>query len=215
MEEVVPAICAGMVSTVICNPIDVIRINYQLNNKIKYDVSLFSKGILYGIITIPTFWAIYFPCYKYLSKEEIPRPISAYLSCCLASTITTPLWILRQKSQTDRLHIKTSFTKYYNGLLTTYLLNLSFVVQIPIYEYLKDKTDNSIFNTFLNVSFSKTAATCLFYPLDTIRARIRNSDPIRNLKIIDYYRGISVYLIRSIPYHSSVFCTFEFIKKFM
>ena len=29
-EEVIPALGAGLVSTFICNPLDVIRINYQL-----------------------------------------------------------------------------------------------------------------------------------------------------------------------------------------
>ena len=27
-----------------------------------------------------------------------------------------------------------------------------------------------------------------------------------------YYSGVSIYLFRSIPYHTSTFCTFEYIK---
>ena len=31
MEEVMPALTAGLVSTILCNPLDTLRINYQLN----------------------------------------------------------------------------------------------------------------------------------------------------------------------------------------
>ena len=86
---------------------------------------------------------------------------------------------------------------------------------MPLYDYLKNKNNNSTFNTFLNTSISKTVATCIFYPLDTIRAKIRNGDCIKKMKVRDYYKGITIYLVRSIPYHTSVFCTFEFIKKLM
>lgn len=213
MEEILPAFGAGIVSTIICNPLDVIRINYQLKRNITINKSIFTKGLSYGLVTIPTFWVIYFPMYKYTSEKNIPKWLSAYTSCCLASTITTPLWVLRQRAQTDKLNFP--IKSYYNGLFATYFINLSFTVQIPLYEYLKSKTDNSTFNTFINTSISKTVAAGVYYPIDTIRAKFRDNSSIKFMKFTDYYKGIGVYLIRSIPYHASVFCTFEFIKNNM
>jgi len=55
MNEIVPALGAGIVSTIICNPLDVIRINYQLNTKIHYNLNFLYKGLNYGIIAIPSF----------------------------------------------------------------------------------------------------------------------------------------------------------------
>ena len=214
MEEIIPALGAGIVSTFICNPLDTIRINYQLNKQINYNIGSLYRGLSYGIIAVPSFWAIYFPFYKKFKETNVPKPISAYISCCIASTFTTPFWVLRQKLQTGKEIKDITLIKCYRGLIPTYILNLNFTVQIPVYEYLKDKTDNSTFNTFLNTAFSKTIATCIFYPIDTIRAKIRNGDSFK-LKPIDYYRGMSIYLIRSIPYHATVFCTFEFIKKIL
>ena len=101
MEEVIPALGAGVISTVICNPLDTLRINYQLNNSIKFDLNYLYRGISYGIIAIPSFWTIYFPMYKKLKETELPKPISAYISSCVASTFTTPFWVLRQKLQTN------------------------------------------------------------------------------------------------------------------
>tara|TARA_Y100000992_G_scaffold179818_1_gene121417 strand:+ start:1217 stop:1864 length:648 start_codon:yes stop_codon:yes gene_type:complete len=213
MNEILPALGAGIVSTFICNPLDVIKINNQLNLKVEYTIYKLYKGLNYGIIVIPSFWVIYFPMYKKLKDIDIPNPLAAYISCCTASTFTTPLWILRQMAQTNKDIPKFSINNYYRGIIPTYILNLNFTVQIPVYEYLKDKTNNSTFNTFLNTSISKTIATCIFYPFDTIRAKIRNGNNIREIKLGEYYKGISIYLLRSIPYHVSVFCTFEFIKK--
>ena len=107
------------------------------------------------------------------------------------------------------------FSEFYCGLIPTYILGLTFTIQIPIYEYLKSKTDNSTFNTFINTSISKTVASTIFYPLDTVRVVLRNGGNFKGMKIQHYYRGISVYLMRSIPYHTSVFCTFEFVKNLM
>ncbi len=215
MEEVIPALGAGVISTVICNPLDTLRINYQLNNSIKFNLNYLYRGISYGIIAIPSFWTIYFPMYKKLKDTELPKPISAYISSCVASTFTTPFWVLRQKLQTNKTTNGMNIFNYYNGIIPTYLINLNFTVQIPLYEYLKDRSNNSTFNTFLNTAISKTVATCVFYPMDTIRVKVRNSDSFKNVKFTDYYRGMSIYLIRSIPYHAAVFCSFEFIKNLM
>ena len=215
MEEILPALGAGILASIICNPLDVIRINQQINKKIKYDSSLFHRGINYGIIAVPSFWIIYFPVYKKLKQNNVNTSISAYAACCLASTVTTPFWILRQKAQTDTVHNwkLVPFSNYYKGIISTYIINLSFIVHIPLYEYLKSKTDNSAFNTFINTSVSKTIASCIFYPIDTIRAKIRDNKTLKGMKIYDFYIGLPIYIFRSIPYYTTIFCTFEFIKK--
>jgi len=215
MEEILPAFSAGVVSTVSCNSLDVIRVNYQLNKKIPFTSDIFYRGLGYGILTIPTFWTIYFSSYKNMN-EFLPKSLAAYLSCCLGSIITSPLWYLRQMSHTQKYHSwSIPFSTYYKGIIGTFLVNLSFTIQIPVYEYLKNKIENNTFNIFLVTAFSKTIATSIFYPFDTIRARARNGESLKGMNTAMYYRGISIYLLRSIPYHTSIFCTYEFIKNKM
>jgi hypothetical protein len=217
MEEILPAFSAGVISTIICNPLDVIRINYQLNNTMNlYNSSVFYRGLGYSLLTIPSFWTIYFPIYKKL-KKELPIPIAAYISSCVGSIFTTPLWVLRQKSMTSKYHcFKTAkFSEYYRGLNITFLVNLNFIIQIPVYEFLKTKVENNTTNIFLISSFAKVVSACVFYPLDTIRAKFRNGETLKGMKPFMYYRGIHIYLLRNIPYYSSVFCTYEFIKNKM
>jgi hypothetical protein len=210
MEEVLPAFGAGIVSTIICNPLDTIRVNYQLGNKIKWDANYLYRGIQYGIIGIPMFWSIYFPMYKRL-KGEINTAGAAYISCCVASTFTTPFWVLRQADQCKK-KVTVKLSNMYRGLFPTYLINLSFTIQMPLYEYMKSKVENNTFNVFVCTAVSKTLATCIFYPLDTMRARLRDGRTGIYLNVSKYYRGMSIYIFRSLPYHISVFCTYEYIK---
>ena len=215
MNEILPAFCAGVVSTIVCNPLDVFRINYQLNNMLHVSASFMYRGIGYGLITIPSFWTIYFPTYN-KTKEIFPKPIAAYLSCCTGSIFTAPFWYLRQKSHTNVYHSwKTPMRDYFIGLKPTLIGNLNFVIQIPVYEYLKTKIEYNTYNTFLITAISKTISTSVFYPFDTIRAKLRNGENLRGMTFTMYYRGISIYLARSIPYHASIFCTYEFIKNKM
>ena len=211
MDEILPALAAGALSTVICTPLDTIRVNYQLGNNLKYNIKYLYRGIEYGIIGIPVFWTVYFPMYKRL-KEDFSIPVSAYVACCTASTLTTPFWVLRQAKQTNK-KIIISINSLYSGLLPTYLINLSFTIQMPLYEYMKSKVENNTFNVFVCTAVSKTVATCIFYPLDTIRTRMRDGQICLASNFSNYYRGISIYILRSLPYHISIFCTYEYIKK--
>ena len=50
MDEIIPALGAGIVSTVVCNPLDKIRVYYQLNKGFKFN-KLY-KVIKYVIIAV-------------------------------------------------------------------------------------------------------------------------------------------------------------------
>ena len=228
---------SGLVSNTVCNPFDVIRTNKQLGNNLQYTFTFLSRGLLSGFITIPTFWSIYFESYKNLKEinQNALSFLNGYIASNIASTITCPLWFIRQKKHVSKNFNILSFyknngiTPFYNSLLSTYFINASFVIQMPLYENLKNnkKIKNQISNNslriFLITSISKTVAACVFYPIDTIRTIKRNNHYDSIIKIINklnqnpikYYSGLNIYLMRSIPYHTITFCTFEYFKKYL
>ena len=69
MDTLIPAISAGIVSSIVCNPLDVLRINKQINKKIILNVNTCFKGLTYGIYAITPYWAIYFSIYEKLKKK--------------------------------------------------------------------------------------------------------------------------------------------------
>lgn len=230
------AVIAGSLATIICNPLDIIRINIQAKNLSSIDairyiykkngIGAFYKGLGVGLVTIPSFWAIYFPCYENM-KKTYNTSMSAYLSCCFASTVTCPLWYVKQKYQTfskfDTIkEIKNlKLKQFYSGLTSTYLINSNFIIQIPIYEQIKLHPSfiNNSFNIFLATSFSKICASIVTFPLENCRVISRQHS---NLTIKEtmiklhysnrYYNGLTNYLVRSIPYYTIIFCTYEYLR---
>lgn len=230
---------SGIVSNTICNPFDVIRTNKQLSNNIEYTPKFLSRGLLSGFLTIPTFWSIYFESYNKLNNyNKYLSFLNGYIACNIASTITCPLWFIRQKNQINNnfgiiqiynFYKINGIKPFYNALSSTYIINTSFTIQIPIYEKLKTDSrlnkliKNDALKIFTITAISKIIATSVFYPIDTIRTLKRNYHNKSIINIIkdlnkkphNYYKGINIYLLRSIPYHTSTFCTYEYITNRM
>lgn len=222
---------SGVFAHIICNPLDVIRTNLQLGNKIKYNYKFLFRGFFSGLITIPSFWSSFFYSKSYLDDKNLKfKFINGYIAGNIASTITSPLWFIRHQNHSNKtfniikFYNKNGIYPFYNTLFNTYILNLSFLVQIPLYDFLKDNYSshliNDTFKIFLISCLSKTIATSIFYPLDTIRTIKRNNYNKPLLDIIkclnknpnNYYSGIKIYLVRCLPYYSITFCTFEYLK---
>ena len=226
-KDIYSGICGGLLSTIICNPLDVIRTHKQLNKKYTLSFKFLYRGLNLSILTIPPFWGIYFPIYNKLKQNNIGI-LSGYLACNISSTILCPLFFIRQKYQINTQFNILYFYKqfgikpFYNVLIPTYLLNMSFIFQMPIYEYLKKKiNNNNTFNIILITTISKTIATIITYPLDTIRTIKRDNNQLKLINIIKqlnnnkikYYSGIFYYLSRGIPTHIITFCTYEYLNK--
>ena len=138
---------SGLVSNTVCNPFDVIRINKQLNTKINYNFIFLSRGLLTGFITIPSFWSIYFESYKNLKKYNQGKFnfLNGYIASNIASTITCPLWFIRQKNHVNKnfnilmFYKKNGICPFYNALWSTYLINCSFIIQMLSFKFEKYK----------------------------------------------------------------------------
>lgn len=225
---------SGLVSNSICNPFDVLRANKQIGNKVQYNSKFLFRGLFTGFLTIPTFWSIYFESYNKLKQinQNKLHFLNGYIASNIASTFTCPMWFIRQK-----IHVNDNFNfllfyknngiiPFYNALFSTYIINASFIVQIPLYEELKKNyriksiISNDNLRIFFITSFSKTISACIFYPIDTIRTIKRNNYNENIINIIKrlnknpllYYSGLHLYLLRSIPYYTTTFCTFEYFK---
>ena len=224
-KDIYSGLCGGFIATIICNPLDVIRTHKQLNKKYNLSFNFLYRGMKSSIIAFPLFWGTYFPIYNYLKNNNYSF-LSGYVACNISSTVTCPIWFIRQKNKIyNNFNIYNYYNKngikpFYNTLIPTYFINISFLFQIPIYEYLKTKYDNNTKNIFLITIFSKTISTFLTYPIDTIRTIKRNNDKIFIIDIINklnknklmYYAGFFTYLSRGIPSHVITFCTYEYFN---
>ena len=136
---------SGLVSNVICNPFDVVRSNKQLSNKIDWNIKFLSRGLIIGFFTIPSFWSIYFETYEQLKlyNKSTFSFINGYIASNIAALITCPLFFIRLKNQTlpnfntIKFYKDNGIKPFYTGLNHTFIINGSFIIQMPIYEKFK------------------------------------------------------------------------------
>jgi hypothetical protein len=230
MNEFKIGLISGFISSFVCNPLDVIRVHYQTDTKISnINFKFLYRGINNTLITVPTFWSIYFPFYNKFKFDYNFNYTAGYIAGNIASTITCPLFFIKQKNQLQTnfkildYYNKNGFKPFYNALISTYLINLSLLIQIPLYDNFKSKLINyNTFDIFFITLLSKTIATSITYPFDTIRTIKRENINLSNFEIIkklnknyiNFYKGFNIYLLRSLPYHASIFCTYEYLKKY-
>ncbi len=123
--EVVSGFLGAAISVTACNPMDVMRVRYQVQGQYKkkylnYCGTLkkiaqqegfrgFYRGYSIALISIPLFNAVYFPLYEKLKKEcagkihnsTLNIAISCGLSGLICNVILNPLWVLKTRMQTE------------------------------------------------------------------------------------------------------------------
>lgn len=171
----------GIVCTLVCSPLDVAKTRLQIQSNIgvnKYQgmygtlrtiwleegIRGLYRGLEPSLLTVPLFWAIYFPMFNGIKgliqdNSVIRNPSSQYCvaaigAAVVADCVSNPFWVVRTRMMTDIYHgdavgkLHTfSALKYvykhegYAGLykgLSASLLGLSHVaIQFPIYEEMK------------------------------------------------------------------------------
>jgi solute carrier family 25 folate transporter 32 len=121
---------AGVVTTVVCCPLDVAKTRVQVQASLGYrkytglfdtmrtiwleeGMRGFYRGLEPSLITIPVFWAVYFSAYEKLhtALQEHDHGTHIYHHCLAAAgsalaadCITNPLWVVRTRMMTDIYH---------------------------------------------------------------------------------------------------------------
>lgn len=168
-------------TTIVCFPLDVAKTRVQVqasHGTRKYGGLLktlstmyaeegfrgFYRGLEPSLLTVPFFWALYFPVYhgilSILTNDNNQKSHFYYHSLAAAGSgltaniVTNPMWVVRTRMMTDVYHrtnvaqmhtfgvmrdivSKEGFLGLYRGLGASILGISHVVVQFPIYEKLK------------------------------------------------------------------------------
>eukprot|EP01147_Barroeca_monosierra_P010413 gene10413-2544_t len=128
---------AGVINSVLCSPLDVSKLRQQLqgrfvSEKPKYH-GVFStiftiykeegarglfRGLKPSLLTMPLFWALYFPVYNSMKKELFlisdqddaiwQHSLAAITAGFVADCATNPLWVVRTRMVSDIYHCPNS-----------------------------------------------------------------------------------------------------------
>lgn len=179
---------------------------------------------------------------------------TAFAAGASTAILTNPIWVVKTRMiATDRSTpgAYTSFFNgmtqifknegvrgYYRGLLPALISVSQGAVQMSLYDIIKktlatDKSNSASPNPATNSSLhylyasalSKMVATCLFYPLQTIRSRLQASTAqtipspftvfiniFRNEGPLAVYKGLPANLLRVVPATCTTFLIYEHVK---
>ncbi|KAL4221682.1 hypothetical protein ACF0H5_019939 [Mactra antiquata] len=177
---------------------------------------------------------------------HVGAAITAGVTAC---TATNPIWLIKTRLQLDqkkndslttrqciqRIYAKDGFIGFYKGISASYVGVTETVIHFVIYESIKAKLlENSCTNSdersyvdFLKFmvagACSKTCATCIAYPHEVVRTRLREEGNkyrsfFQTLLLVGkeeghrgLYRGLATQLVRQIPNTATMMATYELV----
>lgn len=179
--------------------------------------------------------------------------LSAATAGFTAATLTNPLWLIKTRLQLDqsrhgvltvRQCIKNIYRElglrgFYKGITASYYGISETAIHFVIYEHLKqsmlaahgsfvdgDRTAVNFIEFMGAAAVSKTTATCITYPHEVARTRLREPGNVyrhfwQTLSVVvkmdgplGLYRGLLVHLLRQIPNTAVTMVTYELVVHF-
>lgn len=150
------------------------------------------KGLTPALVTQPMYWAIYTPLYQRTKQGYIVGDMLAGFGCgAVATLITNPLWVMRQRMQTELLknkqntyrqlvremYVESGFNPFFRGTGITLIKNVQMALLLPIFDRLRKNQiwegHSPFVAAVLSGSFAKMASSTVVYPLDVIRTNMR------------------------------------------
>eukprot|EP00055_Hartaetosiga_balthica_P002800 m.139699 g.139699 ORF g.139699 m.139699 type:complete len:375 (-) comp23838_c0_seq1:61-1185(-) len=194
---------SGVVNSLLCSPLDVAKLRQQLQGAYlppsqRYNGVISTLRIIYqeeglrgwfrgirpSLMTLPLFWAIYFPSYE-MAKEKLGSagmtgPLahcaSAMVGGLMSDVVTNPLWVVRTRMVGEIYHLDVvpsnnpSVFAYmrrichnegcralYRGLTASFLGLTHVGLQFPIYEKLKEIARDVQLHGFRNALFPNSS----------------------------------------------------------
>jgi hypothetical protein len=161
------------------------------------------KGLQVNLMCTVISQGVYFWLYSLLSgillqdkshNTTIDYVKVTFLSGSISSLVSNPLWLIATRVQLSKnslglidtvmsIHRQEGIKGFFKGVLPNLILVLNPIINFVLYESIKQELrDNnsrhdgslSAANLFMITSFSKSCATCITYPILTLRVRLQS-----------------------------------------
>ncbi|XP_060578104.1 solute carrier family 25 member 36-A-like [Ruditapes philippinarum] len=177
---------------------------------------------------------------------HIGAAVTAGVTAC---TATNPIWLIKTRLQLDqkknnsltarqciqRIYAKDGLGGFYRGITASYVGVTETVIHFVIYESVKaqllsmsnhsddERSYLDFFKFMLAGACSKTFATCIAYPHEVVRTRLREEGNkyrsfFQTLLLVGkeegyrgLYRGLATQLVRQIPNTATMMATYELV----
>ncbi|XP_076275691.1 replication in mitochondria 2 isoform X2 [Rhynchophorus ferrugineus] len=179
--------------------------------------------------------------------SPIVHVCSASCAGFMASTLTNPIWFVKTRLQLDvnkenpmtalqcvkHIYSKSGIRGFYKGITASYMGISETIIHFVIYEAIKaelvayhqhyndERTSKDFVEFMVAGAISKTVASCIAYPHEVARTRLREEGNKYNglwqtLNLVareegfrGLYRGLKTQLVRQIPNTAIMMSTYE------
>ncbi|XP_030750468.1 mitochondrial carrier protein Rim2-like [Sitophilus oryzae] len=179
--------------------------------------------------------------------SPIVHVCSASCAGFMASTLTNPIWFVKTRLQLDvnkenpmtalqcvkQIYAKSGLLGFYKGITASYMGISETIIHFVIYEAIKaeliashehfndERTSKDFVEFMIAGAISKTVASCIAYPHEVCRTRLREEGNKYNsffqtLSLVfkeeglrGLYRGLKTQLVRQIPNTAIMMSTYE------
>jgi len=216
LNEFLYTLTASAISSVVVYPVDVLKTRYQLHPNKSLVCHLkelkWYKGLSYQLRSYPVFWSVYLPLRELnvrSSQNLIDNVLNSTVPSVFACLLSNPFFVLKTRQQSGHKNntffsiLKNEgYRSLYRGYFTTLASNVKLGVQLPLYDFLLQKSDSTVYSSIL----SKVVTSFVFYPFEYIRVLQRNQHSsqtmysiLRNTSVRELYRGVWLYTLMSTP----------------
>jgi solute carrier family 25 carnitine/acylcarnitine transporter 20/29 len=222
----------GFTGTILSHPIDTIKTRIQSNYTF---MSAIKKGKLYSGIQSPLFGiplekSIVFGCCEYAKKYDVGSFASGFIAGFISTVIVTPIEYIKINAQNStKICFKTNVLKLYRGITPTICReSLGYGVYFATYDNLSKyyNLEKSLLKSFLFGGITGLTSWLVIYPADLVKTIMQNEGNVKTVKniimdiykkerIMGFYKGMHLALMRSIPLHAGVFGGYELSKNIL
>lgn len=194
------------------------------------------KGLCSALITQPTYWACYWPLYSFLTlraressfHERQPFATSvvvSYSAASIATVMTNPLWMIRQRMQTElikqkdysyvglvrEIYQENGWRTFLRGTGITLAKNIQTGLLLPVFQMIRrldvwEETPPAV-AAAVSGAVAKIMIATWLYPVDVLRTNVRFVEH-KNVSVVavarqlltnpgHLYRGIGWYWLSS------------------
>jgi len=238
-DRCISGIIAGTTAVALTHPIDTLKIHYQIgkNSRLPTKFGSLYRGVLVNSLSVASFYGTFFPTYALIKSQLEKRDIKAvntinmlagYTSSVLASLLGYPFHLIkiRQQSLTlpnnknytipriiGSIYLRDGIPGFWRGSSFALLRNFDYAIQLPNYEYMKNRSNNPTYSAFT----SKFITSTILYPIDISCTLAINSTKFKHVETFismsNFYRGYLMYVSRSIPATIVAFNIYEYLQK--
>jgi hypothetical protein len=177
------------------------RVDYGSARLIRQGLKGFYQGVGPALVTQPTYWAFYFPAYEKMksfnqSGSALVDMQIGFSAGAFATIVTNPLWVLRQRRQTESVKSQTSrslryhhlcldifdqqgIKGFFRGTNISLIKNIQMAFLLPVFERMRDLEIWKTYQVPLPIAagisggLAKIISSSGVYPLDVLRTNMR------------------------------------------